>query len=122
MKAGWRPGDGLVIALVAMGIWGSTRVLWSNDQAERVIIRAEGRPFAELRLDHPQRVAVPGPLGITEIEVARGVVRVAKDPGPRQLCVHQGWLSRPGQIAICLPNRVSIEVQGLKQRYDSLGY
>ncbi|MDA0190732.1 MAG: NusG domain II-containing protein, partial [Proteobacteria bacterium] len=44
------------------------------------------------------------------------------DPGPRQYCVRQGWLSRPGQIAICAPNEVSVEVRGAKEAYDSLNY
>lgn len=107
-------GTGLVLALM----WSR----WQSGSADRVLIRSQGEPFAELNLKTPQRVLVPGPLGTTEIEIYHGVVRVAKDPSPRQLCVNQGWLSRPGQIAICLPNRVSIEVLGKVKTYDTLGY
>lgn len=107
-------GAGLVLALM----WSR----WQIGSADRVLIRSQGEPFAELNLKTPQRVLVPGPLGTTEIEIHNGVVRVAKDPSPRQLCVNQGWLSRPGQIAICLPNRVSIEVLGKVKSYDTLGY
>lgn len=107
-------GAGLVLTLV----WSR----WQTGSADRVLIRSQGEPFAELNLKTPQRVLVPGPLGTTEIEIHNGVVRVAKDPSPRQLCVNQGWLSHPGQIAICLPNRVSIEVLGKVKTYDTLGY
>ena len=103
----------LVVALVFM--------CWGQGRAGRVLIRSAGQPFAELSLYTPQRIAVPGPLGVTEIEIRDGVVRVARDPGPRQLCVLQGWLSRAGQLAICLPNRVSIEVLG-ERSHDSLAY
>ncbi|HNI72069.1 MAG TPA: NusG domain II-containing protein, partial [Accumulibacter sp.] len=44
------------------------------------------------------------------------------DPGPRQYCVRQGWLSRAGEIAICAANQISIEIRGAKQPYDSLAY
>lgn len=117
-----KTGDWLItllgVALVFFLMWSR----WQTGVADRVLIRSQGEPFAELNLKTPQRVSVPGPLGNTEIEILEGVVRVAKDPGPRQLCVNQGWLSRPGQIAICLPNRVSIEVLGKVKSYDSLGY
>ncbi len=117
-----KTGDWLItlfgVALVFFLMWSR----WQTGVADRVLIRSQGESFAELNLKTPQRVSVPGPLGNTEIEILEGVVRVAKDPGPRQLCVNQGWLSRPGQIAICLPNRVSIEVLGKVKSYDSLGY
>lgn len=65
---------------------------------------------------------MPGPLGTTVITVEKRRVRVLADPGPRQYCVRQGWLSRPGEIAICAPNQVSVQVQGGREPYDSLGY
>jgi len=49
-------------------------------------------------------------------------VRVVSDPGPRQYCVRQGWLERAGEIAICAPNEVSVQVAGGKAAYDSLSY
>jgi adenosylhomocysteinase len=39
------------------------------------------------------------------------------DPGPRQYCVRQGWLARPGEIAICAPNQVSVEIRGPTIRF-----
>ena len=51
-----------------------------------------------------------------------GRARVVADPGPRQYCVRQGWLVRPGEIAICAPNRVSIQIAGRTKAYDSLSY
>jgi len=34
--------------------------------------------------------------------------------------VRQGWLSRPGEVAVCAPNQVSVEIRG--GAYDSLSY
>lgn len=122
MNSGIKPGDFLLSLLAGLAIWALAWNTWGQGSADRVLIRSQGQPFAELNLKVPQRIRVPGPLGETEIEIHQGVVRVARDPSPRQLCVHQGWLSKPGQIAICLPNRVSIEVLGQSKPYDTLGY
>jgi hypothetical protein len=36
--------------------------------------------------------------------------------------VRQGWLKQAGEIAICLPNQVSLELTGSGKTYDSLSY
>jgi hypothetical protein len=81
-----------------------------------------GEIVSELDLSRNRRIEVPGPLGITAIVVDKRRVRVASDPGPRQYCVRQGWLARAGEIAICAPNQVSVEIQGGRPTYDSLSY
>ena len=58
----------------------------------------------------------------TRIEIQPGRARVAADPGPRQYCVRQGWLSRAGAVAICAPNQVSLALSGGNADYDSLNY
>jgi hypothetical protein len=47
---------------------------------------------------------------------------VVSDPGLHQYCVRQGWLARAGEIAICAPNQVSVQILGGKETYDSLSY
>ena len=86
------------------------------------VIKRGGTVFAELDLSRNRRIEVPGPLGITTVVVDKRRVRVAADPGIHQYCVRQGWLERAGEIAICAPNEVSVQVQGGKESYDSLSY
>lgn len=116
-----RPGDWLTLAAATAATVLLTWQLWGGSQARTVLIRAGGKPFRELSLLHRQRVAVPGPLGVTVVEVDGGRARIASDPSPRQYCVRQGWLSQAGQVAICLPNATSIELVG-EARYDSLNF
>ncbi|MBN9694955.1 MAG: NusG domain II-containing protein, partial [Zoogloea sp.] len=86
------------------------------------VIKAGGRTFAEVPLSAPAVIDVPGPLGATRIEIQPGRARVATDPGPRQYCVRQGWLSTAGAVAICAPNQVSLALSGRRADYDSLAY
>ena len=60
--------------------------------------------------------------GLVGIAVEPGRARVVSDPSPRQYCVKQGWLMRPGEIAICAPNRVSVQITGRTKVYDSISY
>ena len=56
-----------------------------------------------------------------EIEIDGGRARVADSPCRDKLCVHAGWLERPGDIAVCLPQRVIVEIRGAKE-VDGVAY
>ena len=117
-----RPGDWLVAALGLVVSVASFPLLWQGGIAEKAVIRRDGVVFAEFDLSRNRQIDVPGPLGITRVVVEKQRVRVVSDPGPRQYCVRQGWLDRAGEIAICAPNQVSVQVLGGKEAYDSLSY
>ena len=116
------PGDWLVVLGGLAAVGASFPLFWQGGLADRAIIRQEGKVFAEVDLKARRQVEVAGPLGTTLIAVEPGRVRVVSDPGPRQYCVRQGWLMRPGQIAICAPNRVSVQIAGRTRVYDSISY
>ena len=116
------PGDWLVIGVSALAVGLSFPLFWQGGFADRAIIRQAGQLFAEIDLRGRQQIAVPGPLGTTLIAIEPGRARVVADPGPRQYCVRQGWLMRPGEIAICAPNQVSLQIGGRTRSYDSLSY
>ncbi len=118
----FRPGDWLVLLATAAAVAASLPLLWQAGIGEHAVIRQEGRIFATLDLGQARQIEVGGPLGNTLIAVEPGRARVVADPGPRQYCVRQGWLSRPGEIAICAPNRVSLQITGRTRVYDSLSY
>jgi hypothetical protein len=117
-----RPGDWLVILGSAALVGFSIPHFWQGGLADRAIVRQEGKVFAEVDLKARRQLAVPGPLGTTLIAIEPGRARVVADPGPRQYCVRQGWLMRPGEIAICAPNRVSLQITGRTKVYDSISY
>ena len=117
-----RPGDWGLLLLAGMLVATSFSLLWQGGFAERAVIRQAGAVFAEIDLRQPRQVAVPGPLGTTLIAIETGRARIVSDPSPRQYCVRQGWLMRPGDVAICAPNQVSLHIMGRTRRYDSLSY
>lgn len=117
-----KPGDWLTLALggTCVGLLIST--LWSSELADKAVIRSGGKIFREVALSRDQQIEVPGPLGMSIIAIQNRKVRIASDPSPRQYCVRQGWLQQAGEIALCLPNQVSVELTGNHKRYDSLNY
>lgn len=117
-----RPGDWLVLLLATLGCAALLPFAWSGGVPDKAVVRREGQVVAELQLNASRRIEVTGAIGVTAIEVQPGRARVAADPGPRQYCVRQGWLTQANAVAICAPNHVSLALVGTSKGYDSLNY
>ena len=117
-----KPGDWLALLCGSLLTAWLAAALWQGGAADKAIIRSGGKVFREVPLSRDQTIEVPGPLGISRIDIHNMQARIASDPSPRQYCVRQGWLKQAGEISICLPNQVSVELGWKKKNYDSLNY
>ena len=121
----FRPGDWLLLLLLAALVGASFPLLWRGGVADRAIVKRDGQVVTELALNTARRYEVEGAIGTTVIEVQPGRARVLSDPGPRQYCVQQGWLTRANAVAICAPNHVTLQLGGrggAHAGYDSINY
>jgi len=122
LRASLKVGDWLMLLLASLCVILLTLKLWDGARADRALIRSGGKLFKEVPLARDTQIEVPGPLGTSIITIEKGKARISSDPSPRQYCVRQGWLQQAGEIAICLPNEVSVELTGSEKQYDSLNY
>lgn len=117
-----KPGDVLIL-LVGIAGWAVlTLSLWQSGPAAQAQVRRDGVLVAAYPLSEDRTVSVVGPLGTTMIRIESGRARVVSDPGPRQYCVRQGWLTRPGEMALCAPNHISLALTGGQVTYESMAY
>ncbi|NLM13773.1 MAG: NusG domain II-containing protein [Epulopiscium sp.] len=56
------------------------------------------------------------------IRVEKGKIRFIDANCPDLVCVHSGWLSEPGDIAVCLPHKLSIHIEGINEELDQVTY
>ncbi|HEY5999828.1 MAG TPA: NusG domain II-containing protein [bacterium] len=75
-------------------------------------VSVSGRQAVSLDLGRDAVHDVRGVLGVTRIEVRARRVRVLSSPCPRQVCRHGGWIARPGEVLVCVPNGVVIRLVG----------
>lgn len=115
-------GDWLILLLSLLAVFYLFNALWSNEHATKVQIRLGDKIYATYSLNQQREIHIHGKLGDSVIIIAQGKARFVKSPCHTQYCVHQGWLTRAGQAAICLPNQISLELLGKAKLYDSLNY
>ena len=76
------------------------------------------------QLDEDQELEIEGPIGSTHVHISGGEAYISESPCENQLCVMMGSISKPGQWAACMPNRVFISIEGGSddQEIDVLSY
>lgn len=87
--------------------------LWSITDSEdgtRAVVRVDGQTVAEYRLNVDGTYTLNGGTNVLIIEDGRAHMEDADCPD--KLCVKQGAISRTGQCITCLPNRVTVTVEG----------
>jgi len=96
-----------------------------------VVIEVDNRHFRTVPFSQVKGVAtvdVHAPGGHTVVvEIADdGRARVRSSDCPDKVCVKTGWIEHPGEIIVCLPNRVVVEIQGSagasKPALDGIAY
>lgn len=115
-------GDWFVVVISTIAVIWLFQTLWSNTPASQLQIRQADKVIGTYDLNQTRELHIHGPLGKSHISIAQGKVRFKQSPCTNQYCVHQGWLQHAGQIAICLPNQISLQLIGEDKPYDSLNY
>ena len=54
------------------------------------------------------------------VEIEPGKIRFIDADCPDKICVKAGWISEPGQTAVCLPHKIMININGKNSSYDQI--
>lgn len=106
-----------VVALSLLLIWQGFSGAATGDR--KAVVSVNGKQVREIPLgEGGQELVVRGYQGESRLEVDGVRVRMVDSACPDKLCVRTGWISRPGESIVCLPNRVVIEVVGEREGPD----
>lgn len=116
---------GITLILVLMTSTGAGRPVPDDDpHATRyLVIRQAGQEPQRHALTEWQQLAIPGRAGVTQVEMAPGRARCLHSPGAQGICEAAGWLERPGDMAVSLPNRLTLQIEGSRPGpFDSVHF
>lgn len=115
-------GDLVLLGLVVLLALGGLFYLHRDPPEEgEIVIQVDGEEVFVFPLIEPGReqvLDIQGPIGITRLRLEEDRVRVVESDCPDKLCVHMGWIDRPGRPIACLPNRVVVKIRGANEDFD----
>lgn len=86
-----------------------------HNQETIAIIKIKGKVIDEFNLsttEHLIKTYHPDKGQYNTIEIQHGKIRVKEDNSPDQIAVKTGWIKQQGDILVCLPHQLLIEIVG----------
>jgi hypothetical protein len=88
----------------------------SGVNSTQAVIKAQGRTVRTISLSADVKSTafiVNGRIGPATIELEGRRIRIAQAPCHDKICVRQGWIEKPGETIICIPNEIIINIKGV---------
>lgn len=124
-----RKGDffliGIAIVLIAASFIGVSIYKGAEEDTKKIaVIKQDDKEVKRIDLDtvnEPLEIKISGAYDET-ILVEKGRIRFKEADCPDKVCVKTGWLSSKGDMAVCLPNRTMIKIEGQSKDVDIVTY
>lgn len=85
-----------------------------------VNIEVNGKPYKKVPLNnYNDKIKVQSSLGTNLIEIENGKVHFDEADCPDKICIKDGFIGKPGQILVCLPNKVVVQIIGEGNRNNA---
>ncbi|UNC90915.1 NusG domain II-containing protein [Candidatus Contubernalis alkaliaceticus] len=101
----------IIVALALGGMFYYYNIASSGEHFVSISVNSiEFEPIPLTESNNNFRKEIEGINGLTIIEILDQRVRVISSACPDKLCVHSGWIDKPGQLLVCLPNKVVVRI------------
>jgi hypothetical protein len=98
----------LFILLIVIAAAGIVLMSGAGTGGATATVRVDGEVVKRVDLGVDQKFWV----GDVELQVKDGAIAFIESDCPGKECIHAGWLKNPGSSAACLPNHVSVTIEG----------
>ena len=106
----------LIASILVIAIAFFLIVELTKEEGAGVVVKVDGIEVAEYSLSKSGTYPLNGGTNILVIEDGRAYLSDANCPD--KLCVHQGKISRTGEVITCLPNKLTVTVFGAEESVD----
>lgn len=127
MFSSFTKGDKILIFTligVALSIFFLQRISQTHSGQRRVFVEVDNRVVQRFMLKEktlPQEIPIPLPKGEARLEMKGGKVRMLamkRKICPKGICSQMGWIGRPGEMIICMPNRLVVRIEASEGEVD----
>lgn len=111
----------IVIIMISLVSLFYTKNSVGNRDGKYISIQVNGEEVKQIIFDKKligSTIPIETEFGYNLIEIGDERVRVIDADCPDQLDVKQGYISKTGEIIVCLPNRLVIEIKGMEEDTD----
>lgn len=123
-----KPLDIAVIIVLIVIALGSSAAAFINSHKnfdkKYVEIEVKGKLYKRLPLDNSrnEKIEIKTDLGENIIDISNGKVRILDADCADKICIKDGSIDKPGDILVCLPHKVIVQIKGQNVETDDLSF
>jgi hypothetical protein len=92
----------------------------ASSPGEQVVINVDGNEYGRYPLDQDNVIEIHNGDRQNTVTIKDGGVSMSYSTCENQICVHEGVVTTPGQLIVCLPNYVIVEIEGGEDSDEAL--
>lgn len=116
----------LIVALLFLSLISYTliRSMFPVLSEGTAVVEVEEREVMRLSLNPnlpSRKISLKLNRGEATLHISGGKIRMQPMPDelcPKHICSKRGWIEKPWEMIVCMPNRVSIRISGARERGD----
>jgi Uncharacterized protein conserved in bacteria len=119
MKKGDKIILSIIIVLIAIGF--GIKYYSGRNKEGIASIEIDGKVYGTYDLKRSENKKFDLKLPDNEhstVEINNGRIRIYEANCPDKVCVRTGWISKPGEVIVCLPYKIIVKISGNKQDVD----
>lgn len=99
-----------VILIAIAALFGYTKFKDANEEAAVVAVYKDNELYKEIPLDEEVEFTIKDGEHINKINVHDNGVEVTEANCPDKVCVKTGFITKPSQSIVCIPNKLNIKI------------
>lgn len=99
-----------VILIAIAALFGYTKFKDANEEAAVVAVYKDNELYKEIQLDEEVEFTIKDREHINKVKVHDNGVEVTEANCPDKVCVKTGFITKPSQSIVCIPNKLNIKI------------
>ncbi len=92
-----------------------------NHSGQIATVYVQNHLIGRFPLKENRKVTLHGKRGVCTLCIQTRRIRMEKSNCPLKICQYQGWISKPGEMILCIPNQVYVRIEGsLENNLDAI--
>jgi len=108
--------DRIIIAFCSILSFGSLIIPFTAEAGDIISVEINGKLRYEGKLFASKELTLVGEWGAVTIQTDTKGVRISRSSCPQQICVKQGWRKKSGDVIVCVPNRLIVNIHSSHAR------
>ena len=98
-----------IILIVIAVTFGINQLINAKD-GEKIEIYVDNKLYKTYDIDDEDEIKIESNEGYTVVKIHDHGVEIDEASCPDKVCVHEGFITKPSESIVCLPNKVHIKI------------